>query len=65
MNRTLEFNQYGDPQDVLQINDTPLQEPGPGEVRIDVRAFALNRADLLFIHGEHYSTTQLSLAFGR
>lgn len=55
MKRILEFEQYGDPGDVLQIKAYPEQEPGPGEVRIDVKAFALNRADLLFIHGDHYS----------
>ena len=55
MKHMLEFNRYGEPEDVLEIRTYPQREPGQGEVRIDVKAFALNRADLLFIHGEHYS----------
>jgi NADPH:quinone reductase-like Zn-dependent oxidoreductase len=58
------FHEFGDPADVLKIEDVPLREPGPGEVRIDVKAFALNRADLLFIHGEHYSLPKFPSRLG-
>jgi putative PIG3 family NAD(P)H quinone oxidoreductase len=36
----------GDP-DVLTVEDRPIPEPGPGEIRVRVRGSALNRADLL------------------
>ena len=37
---------YGE-VDVLTIQEIPLPEPGPTEVRVKVAATALNRADLL------------------
>lgn len=33
--------------DVLEVHDVPLPEPGPREIRVRVRATAVNRADLL------------------
>ena len=39
--------------DVLQWTEVPDPEPGPGEVLIDIRASAVNRADLLQRQG-HY-----------
>jgi len=35
------------PPDVLEFRDVPPPEPGPGEIRVRVRAFGINRADLL------------------
>ena len=40
------FDQPGD-ESVLYLGDAPDPRPGPGEVRISVRACAVNRADLL------------------
>lgn len=40
------IEQAGGP-DVLQLRDIASAEPGAGEVRIRVRAFGLNRADLI------------------
>lgn len=37
--------------DVLAIKDVPLPDPGPGEVRVCVRAIGINRADLLHRRG--------------
>ena len=42
----------GEPE-VLEIREVPVPDPGPGEVRVGVRAFALNRADLLQRRGMH------------
>jgi len=39
------FTQHGS-NDVLQYGDRPLPEPGPGEVRVAIRAAALNHLDL-------------------
>jgi NADPH:quinone reductase len=39
--------------DVLELEDRPVPQPGPGEIRVRVHASALNRADLLQRRG-HY-----------
>lgn len=39
------FRQHGGPE-VIEIADLPTPEPGPGEVRVAVRAVALNHLDL-------------------
>ena len=44
MPRVVFFDRLGPPE-VLQIRDVPLAEPGPGEVRIAVEAFGLNRSE--------------------
>ena len=44
------FHQHGGPE-VLQYADFPTPEPGPGEVRITVRAAALNRLDIFVRKG--------------
>ena len=44
MPRVVFFDRIGPPE-VLQIRDVPLAEPGPGEVRLAVEAFGLNRSE--------------------
>lgn len=44
MPRVVFFDRLGPPE-VLQIREVPLAEPGPGEVRIAVEAFGLNRSE--------------------
>ena len=39
--KALTFHAHGGPE-VLRVEDVPTPEPGPGEVRIDVKAVALN-----------------------
>jgi len=34
--------------DVLKVEEAPVQDPGRGEVRIQVKAFALNRSEVYF-----------------
>jgi putative PIG3 family NAD(P)H quinone oxidoreductase len=50
--RAVVVSRPGDP-DVLEIRDVPVPEPGRGAVRVRVRAFGVNRADLLQRRG-HY-----------
>ncbi len=52
MPRIVRFHRFGGPE-VLQVEDLPSQEPGRGEVRIRVEAFALNRADQLYRESRH------------
>lgn len=43
--RTLRFHDYGEPADVLRLEDAPSPEPGPGQIRIAVQACGLTPAD--------------------
>jgi NADPH:quinone reductase-like Zn-dependent oxidoreductase len=43
--RSLRLHHYGDPMDVLRLEDAPVPLPGPNQVRIRVSACALNPAD--------------------
>lgn len=44
MAKAVRYDRYGDP-DVLQVIDLPDPEPGPGQVRVAVRATTVNPAD--------------------
>ena len=44
------FTEHGD-NSVLQYGDLPEPEPGPGEVRLEVRAVALNHLDIFVRNG--------------
>lgn len=50
MTKAVRIHETGTP-DVLNIEEIPLVEPGPGEVRIRVQALGLNRADSIFREG--------------
>src|ERR1700691_2814941 len=42
---------YGEPLDVLKLDEVPIPDPGPGEVRVRVHAIPLNLNDLERITG--------------
>ena len=44
-------HEYGEPLDVLQLDDAPMPEPDAGEVRVKVQAIPLNLNDLERING--------------
>ena len=46
------FHQFGDAS-VLQIDQLPLPYPGPGEIRLRVKAIGLNRAEIMFREGKY------------
>ncbi len=50
MSRVVRFHRIGGPE-VLQFDALDLGEPGPGEVRIRVRALGINRAESMFRRG--------------
>ena len=52
MARIVRFHQTGGPE-VLKIEQVDVPPPGPGEVRIAVKALGLNRAESMFRSG-HY-----------
>lgn len=49
--RAWRVHEYGEPLDVLQLDDAPLPEPEAGEVRVKVQAIPLNLNDLERING--------------
>jgi len=52
MTRIAQFNQYGGPE-VLRVESIDQPEPGPGEVRVRMKAIALNRSNALFREGNY------------
>ncbi len=57
------FYEIGGPE-VLRIENIDLPTLEDDEVVIDVEAFSINRADILFIHGHHYTLPQLPSRIG-
>lgn len=52
MPKVVFFDRLGPPE-VLQIREVPLAEPGPGEVRLAVEAFGLNRSESQMRQGSY------------
>jgi NADPH:quinone reductase-like Zn-dependent oxidoreductase len=52
MARVVRFHRTGGPE-VLQIDTVDVPPPGPGEVRIQVKALGLNRAEAMFRAGQY------------
>lgn len=50
--KVVRFHKLGGPE-VLQLEDTPIPEPGPGEVRLRIQAIGLNRAEIMFRRGQY------------
>lgn len=63
MSKVVTFHELGGP-DVLKIEEWEAPAPQKGEVLLDVAAFALNRADILFFQGLHYSLPTLPSRLG-
>ena len=51
--RVVRFHQTGGPE-VLRIETLPIEEPGPGELRLRVQAIGLNRAEAAFRAGLYF-----------
>lgn len=63
MAKVVQFHEIGGPE-VLKIEDWEAPELQKGEVLLDVAAFALNRADILFFQGLHYTLPTLPSRLG-
>src|SRR3954451_8130695 len=46
-------DRWGEPEEVLQVRDVPLPEPGPGQVRVRMLASPINPSDLLMVRGRY------------
>lgn len=51
--KAIRFEQYGEPAQVLAVQQCPLPEPGKGEVRVRMLASPINPSDLLFVRGQY------------
>lgn len=49
--RTIRFHYYGEPLDVLRLEETELPNPGPDRIRVRVEACGLNPADWALCRG--------------
>jgi NADPH:quinone reductase len=49
--KAIRFARYGEPAQVLAVEERPLPEPGPGDVRVRILASPINPSDLLFVRG--------------
>ncbi len=47
--KAIHFEHYGEPAQVLAVQECPLLEPGKGEVRVRMLASPVNPSDLLFV----------------
>ena len=61
--RVAVFAEVGNAAD-FTIGEAPIPDPGPGEVRFRVEAFALNQADLLLTQGRHFAKAELPIRLG-
>ncbi len=49
--RTVRFHDYGEPADVLRLDQADVPEPGPGRIGVTVHACGLNPADWALCRG--------------
>src|SRR5437660_5644296 len=59
MMKAIVFDRFGDPDEVLQVRDVPVPEPGPGQVRVRMIASPINPSDLLMVRGQYGRLPQL------
>ncbi len=63
MARVVRFHETGGPE-VLKIEEVDVSPPGPGEVRIAVKALGLNRAESMFRSGRYLEEPVLPARLG-
>jgi NADPH:quinone reductase len=51
--KAIRIHNFGATEDVLQFEEVPVPEPGPGELLIKIEAASLNRADLSLRSGNY------------
>ncbi len=63
MPKVVRFYETGGAE-VLRIEETPLAEPGEGEVRLAVEAIGLNRAEVMYRRGQYLEAPELPSRLG-
>jgi NADPH:quinone reductase-like Zn-dependent oxidoreductase len=61
--KIVRFHEVGGP-DVLRVDELPTPNPGPGEVRLRVKAIGLNRAEIMFREGKYFLQPTLPSTLG-
>jgi NADPH2:quinone reductase len=51
--KALVYDRFGEPGQVLQLQDVAVPEPGPGQVRVRMLASPINPSDLLVVRGQY------------
>jgi NADPH:quinone reductase-like Zn-dependent oxidoreductase len=59
----IRFHEVGGPE-VLKIEEETSKQPGKGEVRLEVQAVGLNRAESMFIRGQYVEQPTLPAGIG-
>ena len=49
--RAIVFHEFGEPAEVLRVEEVPQPEPGPGEVRVRMLASPINPSDMMTVRG--------------
>jgi NADPH:quinone reductase-like Zn-dependent oxidoreductase len=63
--KALRFSEFGDPLEVLRLEEVDVPDPRPGEVRLRMAARPVNAADLLTIRGRYAWLPQLPATPGQ
>jgi NADPH:quinone reductase-like Zn-dependent oxidoreductase len=63
MPKIVRFHKLGGPE-VLKIEEEPSKQPWKGEVRLQVQAVGLNRAELMFVRGQYLEHPKLPAGIG-
>ena len=63
MSRSIQFAKAGDPE-VLQFVETQVPAPGPHEIRIQVKAIGLNRAESMWRRDEYIEPVKFPAGLG-
>src|ERR1019366_5250522 len=63
MPKVVRFHKLGGPE-VLKIEEEPSKQPGKGEVRLQVQAVGLNRAELMFVRGQYLEHPKFPAGIG-
>src|ERR1700676_3343992 len=63
MPKIVRFHKVGGPE-VLRIEEQTTKQPGKGEVLLRVQAVGLNRAELMFMHGQYVEQPKLPGGLG-
>ena len=63
MPRQVVFHETGGAE-VLKIEERPAPEPGPGEIRLNVEAIGLNRAEIMFREGQYLEQPTFPASMG-
>jgi NADPH:quinone reductase-like Zn-dependent oxidoreductase len=58
------FKQTGIPQEVLELEEAPIPQPKPHEVRIKITARNINPSDIMFVRGMYGITPKLPSSAG-